>query len=272
VNSAFLFINLDRDDARRSGMRRAASRLGLSFERVPAVDLRDVQQSPPSGFQPHRFGNPKWTLRAFEIAVFESHRAAWHAFLTGDRPLAVVMEDDLLFGAGFAEIVSALSEHSRLFDIVKINHSPGHRRMGPDRAGLPGLELRPIHQNVPDAGGYLLTRRAAESLLRQSRTYCNHLDDFVFSPDRGLRTMQLLPPACGQVIYRPEAAAAIERFNVSTRLDQPPPLDKGPVAYRVLKESRRLLKRTVWTGRSLLAGGRRIDMDSWLRQFEPLAL
>lgn len=252
-------------------MERGASRLLLPFRRVPAIDCRDLGGESPEGFRPHRFRHERWTLRPFEIAVFESHRRAWREFLATNLELAVIMEDDLLFKADFAEAVAKLAAHRPRFDLVKLNHSMRPRRMGPALDGLPGIVLRPVQENIADAGGYLLSRPAAERLLDQSRQYCSHLDDFLFSPDRGLRIVQLFPPICGQVIYRPESVAGIAGFNLSTRIQQPSPADKGPVPFRLFKECRRLSKRFRWTVRSLASGGRRVDMAEWLRDFRPLS-
>lgn len=264
----YFFINLDRDGERRSHMMTAAARMGLDFVRIPAVDLALLAVTPSASFRPFRYSNERWTLRPFETAVFESHRKAWSTFLATGHDLAVIMEDDMLFAPGFAETVGHLQACAGTFDIVKLNHSAQRRRMGPARQVARGLTLRRIHENMADAGCYLLTRQAAMHLLDASRTYCAHADDFIFSPDRGLRSFQLIPPNSAQILYLDAPASRID--TVSTRLLQTDRADKGPPAFRIWKELRRLGKKAAAGLRSRLQQGEQIDMPALLSQFRPM--
>jgi GR25 family glycosyltransferase involved in LPS biosynthesis len=264
------YINLNRDSGRRQVMETTASRLSLPLQRIPAIDCRSLGPHWPAGFQPHRYRHERWTLRSFEIAVFESHRKAWSQFLASEHRLGLILEDDLCFSREFPKVLGSLSRHPDRFDIVRLCHSIQSRRFGPAITGTPGLVLRAIHENIADAGGYLLTRPAAESLLHQSRQYCSHLDDFLFSPDRGLRIMQLFPPACGQFIHKPDATPIAAAINLSNRLPLVETAPKGPLGFRLFKESRRLVKRFCWRVRSGLSGGSRVDMTTFLRTFDPL--
>lgn len=266
---AHLFINLDRDEARRSLMLRSASRLGLTFQRIAAYDLRHLGKDPTQHAKSPSYRNERWGLRPFEIAVFESHRRAWSIFLQSDADLCVVMEDDLLFAETFRDAIDAVAKESDRFDIVKINHSVQSRLMGRPMSIPNGYTLRPILENVSDAGCYLLTRHAAKVLLQVSKGYSSHLDDFVFSPDRRLRTFQLFQPACGQIIHLDEVAKSTG-VTVSTRLLQTDHLIKGPRPFRVWKELRRITKRTGWKIAAFLKRGERVDMRSLLKEFVPM--
>ncbi len=248
----------------------SAEALGLRFERISAVDLESIRSEAPPAFRPFRLGNAKWTLRPFEIAVFESHRRAWRAVVDRGAQLAVVMEDDLLFSAGFAHSLTVLASHASRYDVVRLNHSIQRRRLGPPLALDRAVTLRPVHQDMGDAGCYLLTCAAAEELLRQSDAYCAHLDDFVFSPARGLRTFQLFPPVCGQAIHFGEAAAIRSGFNASTRLEQIDRAPKGPLHFRLWKEVRRLGTVGARGLHSRLVGGCVVDMSRHLGAFKPM--
>lgn len=264
----YFFINLDRDEERRSHMMTAAAQMGLDFVRISAVDLTLLAATPSASFRPFRYSNERWTLRPFETAVFESHRKAWSVFLESEHEVAVIMEDDMLFARSFAETVNILQTCPETFDIVKLNHSAQPRRMGRARQLAPGLALRPIHENMADAGCYMLTRPAAMQLLASSRTYCAHVDDFIFSPDRGMRIFQLIPPNSAQILYMENRARQID--TVSTRLLQSDRADKGPPAFRIWKELRRLAKNAARRLRSRLQQGEQIDMPALLSEFRPM--
>lgn len=266
--TAFFYINLDRDGDRSWHMQRSASALGMSFRRVAAVDLATLKDTPPAGFRPHRFSNERWTLRPFEIAVFESHRKAWAAFLATSDDLGVIMEDDMLFAPSFAETVEMLEATRSTFDIVKLNHSAQPRLLGQPLVNASGLDLRPIDENIADAGCYMLSRRAAEILMDQSRTYCAHLDDFVFSPDRRLRSLQLIPPVAAQMIYLEAPTRTLT--TISTRLEQTDRAAKGPFAFRAWKEIRRLAKNGLRRVKSRAKRGEVVDFPALLDDFRPM--
>ena len=250
-------------------MLHSASRLGLTFQRVSAFDLRHLDQEPTQHAKSPSYRNERWGLRPFEIAVFESHRRAWSIFLQSDAELGVVMEDDLLFAESFREAIDTIAKESDRFDIVKINHSVQPRLMGRPMPISNGHILRPILENVSDAGCYMLTRHAAKVLLARSQGYSSHVDDFIFSPDRRLRTFQLFQPACGQIIHLDDFAKSTG-VTISTRLLQTDHAIKGPRPYRVWKELRRITKRTGWKITAFLKQGERIDMRSLLTDFAPM--
>lgn len=267
--TGFFFINLDRDQERCAHMLRSAALLGKSFTRIEAVDLTSFAESLPVRFSPFKFSNERWTLRPFEIAVFESHRRAWTALLETEHELGLIMEDDMLFESSFAQTITRLETHQSLFDIIKLNHSVQPRRLGPPIRGFHDMSLRMVHENIADAGCYIVTRHAAESLLEQSETYCSHLDDFVFSPDRGLRTLQLIPPIAAQMIYMAEPKQTLA--TISTRLQQTDQAAKGPLSFRIWKEVRRLYKKG---GRRILSKankGEQVDMSALLSEFRPMS-
>lgn len=250
-------------------MLRSAEHLGLTFHRVAAFDLKNLGRELTQHAKVSRYSNQRWMLRPFEIAVFESHRRAWSTFLQHEAELCVVMEDDLLFADGFRAATETLAQAADRFDIVKINHSVQQRLMGRADAIGGGHVLRPILENVSDAGCYMLTRHAAEVLLRDSAGYSSHLDDFVFSPDRRLRTVQLFQPACGQIIHMHDFAKS-SKLTISTRLLQTDQIKKGPRTFRMWKELRRVLKRGIWRSRAFMLQGERVDMRALLDDFKPL--
>ena len=269
LDTLYLFINLDQDETRRSLMLRSAEHLGLTFNRIAAFDLKNIGRELTQHAKVSRYSNQRWMLRPFEIAVFESHRRAWFTFLQSDAKLCVVMEDDLLFSHEFRVAMELLAQSVDRFDIVKINHSVQLRLMGHAENIGGGHMLRPILENVSDAGCYMLTRQAAEVLLHESTGYSAHLDDFVFSPDRHLRTLQLFHPVCGQIIHMDEYAKS-STVTISTRLLQTDHIQKGPRTFRLWKELRRILKRAIWRSRAFAQRGERVDMRALLEDFKPL--
>lgn len=269
MTAGYFFINLDREVDRCALMLRSATNLGLRFDRISACDLATLSTKPPNEYLPFKFSNERWALRPFETAVFESHRKAWKAFLSTDNPFGVIMEDDILFSRNFADEMNAITGSGFDFDVLKINHSIQTRRMGPPQVLAGGLSVRMIYENIADAGCYMLTRKAAEALLSQSQTYSSHLDDFVFSPDRNLKTFQLIPPNCAQLIYFDSEHQA-PNISISTRLKIKENIPKGPLTFRIWKELRRLTKRSRIRLRSSLNGTEAIDLAALLSDFKPI--
>lgn len=240
------FINLDRHPDRRDFMEKQAAQADFKVIRIPAVDARKMKS--PKEYSPHNFGFGRWELGPIEQAVFASHRLVWSKIAESCK-LGVVMEDDLVFDEKIGQVLSAISEVNEKFDILRLNTSMQKRLYGPEILLSPSLSVRPIFEPMADAGCYALTAEAAQNLLRMSASFCDHLDDFLFSPDRGMSCLQLSPPRASQIIHIEEISKAWEQSGmvVSDRLlvlDTHTNL-KGPKMYRALKVLRKVRRQTV---------------------------
>ncbi len=239
------YINMDRDTDRLEHMQEQSRITGLEFCRVPAVAAAQLDLAQVAQYQPHQYRHSRWHLRPLEVAVFLSHRQAWEKIVESGDPFAIVMEDDLVFAPDFASKIASLVEGDVPFDLVRLCTFIQHRTIGPLCTVDSSTHLRRIIQEMGDAGCYLVSRQACLQLLAQSQAFCDHLDDFVFSPERGLRIYQLDPPLAGQVIHDMNLMAAWKAQGklVSVReADDRRSKDKGPALYRLKKELKRALR------------------------------
>lgn len=264
------FINMDRDADRLAHMQAQANKLGMAFRRVPAVAAADLEAGKVPHYRPHRFSATRWEIGALEQAVFLSHRRAWAEILASGDEYAIVMEDDLVFRPGFSERVAAILAAPKAVDIVRLNTSAQARQMGPALAlagadaGAPAA-LRRIYYDMADAGCYLLSCRACEALLAQSEEFCDHLDDFVFSPARRLLCYQLDPPYAGQVIHEEDLRKTWQDKGqmVSIRDSEGARrVAKGPVLYRLFKELKRMNRAVLVAWRGAFRGAQVPDIRS----------
>lgn len=100
-----LIINLEQSTERLAQQQRQFSRLGLSFERLPAVSTHDFNdeeyhQLAFSGQRP---------LKKAELACFLSHEKAWKYVLAENEPCAI-LEDDAVLVKDFACILAELKQ------------------------------------------------------------------------------------------------------------------------------------------------------------------
>jgi glycosyl transferase family 25 len=103
-------INLDRSPGRLAHMAAQLRRLGVPFERVPAIDGRQLRET-------DRVGRP--TLSATESGCFLSHRSAWGRIAKGQDPYGIVLEDDVHIAPGFAALAVSTEWIPPDADIVK---------------------------------------------------------------------------------------------------------------------------------------------------------
>ena len=252
------YINLDRVSERRHFMEDQFAAQGMTVTRISAVDAFDM--TPPAEYVPANWLE-RWSLSVSEIACFESHRIGWRAIRDGSASFGVIMEDDAILSAEFGKTLERLSDAALDFDVIKLDGANQVLRFGPE-IETNGIKLRAIHQCVTSAAAYLLSKEGAAKLEARASQYCDHLDDFIFTPRDNWTLLQLAPPlrfkAClfktdtrnqSQKIAQSERTSDI-RINVSA--------DRGPVKYRLLKELRRSLRKLkwkLWHDRRLLANG-----------------
>jgi hypothetical protein len=101
--------------------------------------------------------------------------------------------------------------------------------------------------------------------------FCDHVDDYIFSPERGLRTFQLIPPIAGQVIHEAKASDewAKAGISVSDRLDtERRAASKGPLAYRVRKEGKRMARRLKQRWQRAAQGAERLHLRALSHHIE----
>lgn len=261
MKTAVYFLNLDRAPDRATFMKDQFSHAGISDPvRVSALDAAATENFTSPRYAPHRWG-PYWSMTPTEIAVFEGHRKTWETIVETGVPGAI-FEDDTLLSSTVGGVLSDLGQAHSQFDLIKLDTLGGRFRFGAS-SQIAGQTLRQIVGVLPSAAAYLLSPRGAARLLDHAQSYCDHLDDFVTRPERGLRAFQLVPGVAVQGMFAdlrhrpdiPQSVAGSERTNFGTAATD---AGRGPFAYRLLKEVRRSgrkLSQKLGADRRLIAQG-----------------
>jgi glycosyl transferase family 25 len=183
-------INLDRAPERLTRISDLLGALGVSFERVPAVDGKLL---PPP---PDKVPDDAHLMTRSEIALIKSHRKCWDLFEESGENACVVLEDDVHFGAGFADFVAGDPPFPAGFDLIKIETTPfkvwvDAHRPHPLSGGRKWLRLASPHMG---AAGYVLSRSALSKGRALTEPMKYPVDVALFGhPAKNLTIYQLSP-------------------------------------------------------------------------------
>jgi glycosyl transferase, family 25 len=220
-------INLDRSPERLQFFTGQAARSGFAFERIAAVDGRQMSDaerarvvSPQYEFQP---------LNPGEIAVFMSHRVAWQRLLDSGEARAAVFEDDVVLSARSGVLLQALGQADWTADLVKLETTDRRVVLQAPTVHLDGhAVLRPLCSWHGGAAGYVIRREAAARLLQATWPLADPVDQVLFNPmsriSASLRLLQLCPALCIQkdILDKGQAGGAfattIDRHQTRGRL------------------------------------------------------
>ncbi len=251
------FINVSRMSRRRVFMQEQieVAGLGEAIHRWKAVDAADPNDLAAASYTPGHWRSPKWELTPTEIAIFESHRNIWKHMIELGMPFVLVLEDDMFLAREFRSSLLGILSASVEFDVIKLDRVPRARRFGPSlplKSGsgttMPGCELRPMLQNINSAGGYLVSTTGARKLVEWSTPYWDGVDDFLFRPRPGYRLLQCFPAICAQCLTTKSVNTSQDRYAELLHGELPvgeskQVRNKGPIPYRMMRESQRGLRR-----------------------------
>lgn len=160
-----IVINLDQDTDRRARIERRLVELGLSWERLPAVDGRRL--APPHESLIDRATH---VARGLEfspgaIGCWLSHRRAQRMVAEGTEPMALILEDDIAIADNLPDVLERIGRgEAGRFDVIRLHRVKMKRRFTPvSRFGGGALGfVRPA-----DSGtlAYIITREAARRLI-----------------------------------------------------------------------------------------------------------
>jgi glycosyl transferase family 25 len=186
-------INLDRHPERWDRMVAELAKHGLLPHRLRAFDgmrLRpDTRRLAPDG---------GYAMSRFEIACVLSHRRAWRALVRSGAPAAMVFEDDIHVGQGIAALVTDPALLELGFDLLHLETFWGQVLVDRRQGGVvQGRRIDRLLTTHWGAAGYILTRSAAERLLRETRGAPLPADWLLFDEicftEMGFRVGQVLP-------------------------------------------------------------------------------
>ena len=208
-------INLDRDPDRLAFMAAAISRLGLTFERIPAVYGLEM----PAWIKPYFLnarGEIASGLRRGEVGCYASHLVVARRMVEGQIPAALVFEDDLELPEDFsALIVAALQHLPEGWDILRLSNPPKSPFV--PLATLPGARELALYARVPNnTGASLLSLSGAEKLLRPGLRDLQ-IDEHLRRPwDLGLETYGIVPAPIRSNIFDTSTIDAIQARGFGT--------------------------------------------------------
>ena len=212
-------INLARRPDRLAAMTRQTQ--GLVLERIEAVDARAA--APGELDRWFARGGPLGQIPAGDKACLLSHRLAWERFLATPDRHAVFLEDDVRLSPGARDLLADDGWVPGDAAVVKLEHygPAGQRVLLHDlRRTAGGFQLGRMLSRHTGAAAYILSRAAAELLLRQTR-FDLPVDHLLFNPNNSglfaaLAPWQLVPAIARQEDFVGEKSD-IENTRVGLR-------------------------------------------------------
>ncbi|MCZ2496971.1 glycosyl transferase family 25 [Xylophilus sp. Kf1] len=190
-----VFINLDRDEDRRTRMAEQLRRSGMPGRRLTAVwwaDQTEARQAAwySAGLNGRQYYKP---LLAGEKGCYASHLQAWESLLDSHASAMVVLEDDVRLEFGFAEAVRAIEALDEPWDMVKLI-GRDQEKVRSSRALTGGLRLVQYRRVPSTTAGYVVSRSGAQKLLASRRPFGRPVDvDLRFWWENDLRILGVTP-------------------------------------------------------------------------------
>mgnify|MGYP003890740313 CR=1 FL=1 len=186
-------INLDRDTERMASIHANLVRIGLSYERLPAVMGKDVPDwEKLVDLSAYAWRNRLDMPRAGEVGCTLSHLKAMETFLKTDALWCVILEDDVEVLPACADVLRSLAEKDD-WDLVKLFNF--HSGMPVKKRALASGHYLVVHlTRTTSSAAYVVNRRAAETLLKSMRPITEQVDHALDRPwETGLRTRGIRP-------------------------------------------------------------------------------
>jgi glycosyl transferase family 25 len=197
-------INLTRRPDRLAAMIRQTVPLGLSLERIEAVDARS--EDPATVNRWFTASGPLGEIPMGDKACLVSHRQGWEMFLaSGDRH-AVFLEDDVRLSASAAALLTSDGWIPADAAVVKLEHyGPAGQRVLLDNIRAVGedFHLGRMLSRHTGAAAYILSRGAVQILLRETR-FDLPVDHLLFNPNNSKLFAKLSPWQLAPAIARQE--------------------------------------------------------------------
>ncbi|WP_295813225.1 glycosyltransferase family 25 protein, partial [uncultured Nitratireductor sp.] len=206
-----LVINLDREEKRLLHMRDEFSAHGLEFQRVAAVDARNLSDEVIAS---RRKGAPNfYELGAGEVACFLSHRRCWEIAADSAETHTLVCEDDLFLGKDAGSVLADRAWMPEDDGIVKVEASRFRIMLGKRAVSeVQGRSVHALYRDYAGAGAYVLSRTCARELLDMTESFCDPVDQFLFN--------RTIPGWHGRPVYQLVPAVAIQEVFLKPRSGQ----------------------------------------------------
>ncbi|MEL6683318.1 MAG: glycosyltransferase family 25 protein, partial [Pseudomonadota bacterium] len=174
-------INLDRDIDRRAAMEQQLDTLGLRYTRFAAIfgkdRVKELSERADADAYARNMGSP---ILPGKMGCYASHVAVWEAFLTSDKDVALVLEDDVVFHDDFVNALDLALAHADRWDTLRFNCIRAKIPVSQGTLGPYTLNgyIGPFTGNA----AYLIHRSVAERILPnlwpQTRAFDHELNRF----------------------------------------------------------------------------------------------
>ncbi|QND44556.1 glycosyltransferase family 25 protein (plasmid) [Rhizobium lusitanum] len=159
-------INLDRAEDRLAFMSEELSRAGLLFERVSAIDGRNIAfPIPEFDAQAYRRCHGR-QANPSEVGCYLSHIECARRFLASGEPHALILEDDLTFPEDFGDLLRASLNAAATWDILRLSTVNTGRKY-PFVDITPRRSLAVALTREKGSGAYIINRRAARWMVEK---------------------------------------------------------------------------------------------------------
>lgn len=203
-------INLDRSTDRLARCTTILNGLGLTWERVSAVEGAQLDPGYLHSLNPNPAPHGEWfrPLTAGEIGCFLSHIKCWRLIADRELDCALILEDDFTtIGEHVPERLRLLSTSCKQWDALKLTRLRKNAKLVHTLA--PGIELRFGGKGPEDCTGYMVSHQGALKLIQQRNTLLRPVDfDLKHYWERDLTILSASPNLFHQASHE-EAASVI---------------------------------------------------------------
>ncbi|KRB24282.1 hypothetical protein ASD99_28970 [Mesorhizobium sp. Root695] len=209
-----MVINLDRSPDRLAHVTAEFARIGVLFDRVPAIDALHRSE----------FAKTSSGLTPTEVACLMSHKVCWKIIANGDDAFGAIFEDDILFSEAAGPMLSHYGWIPADADIVKLETYLKKTVIAMKRTSVGrAFSVARLYGLHIGTAGYILSKQAARDLI--SRSLDAPADHVVFDPSlpsSSSKTIyQLLPALCVQNDLVCEKAFRLNSLLNEERLMKP---------------------------------------------------
>lgn len=188
-----LMINLDQSKDRLEQQKIQFLKLGLVFERLPAISIKDFTEDE---YKKLAFSGQR-PLKQSELACFLSHKKAWEYVVSLNEP-CVVLEDDAVLVHDLKKILAQVEDLEDSLEFLNLEVHGRKKIVSKQPAFIladTSFKLFNLYQDRSGTGGYIIFPKGAKRLLEYMQARPIGLaDEFIYSC-RSLKAYQIEPAA-----------------------------------------------------------------------------
>jgi glycosyl transferase, family 25 len=189
-------INLDSSIERLASMDAQCSRLGLHFERISAVNGRDLSTDEKAAVYDRKTNLSKYDkeLNEGEIGCYMSHIRCWERIVAEKLDYALILEDDAILSQDLVGFIGKLGDSYDEWDYIKLSHGNKLKKiLEPVDIG-DNLLLGRCIKLPSTATGQLISFAGAQKLLKHAYPIARPVDvDIQYWYERSLRCFVVRP-------------------------------------------------------------------------------